>query len=123
MIRYETQVPPTSPEEGLCSASIRSEQGYVMVLNGLTGNAPRNAVFSSPDTTLDLSSASRVLFGNGESLQVEAGRQMYLISTKPGGSGASGGSDDPGARRELLEQLQLERQAATPRTVDWRILP
>lgn len=132
LIRYETQVPPTSPEEGLCSASIRSEQGYVMVLNGLTGNAPKNAVFYSPDTTLDLSSASRVQFGNGESLQVESGRQLLLISTNVGkgggtdGTGGTGGTfvrDVDYARQQEREQLQIKRQSATPRTVDWRILP
>lgn len=129
LIRFESQIPPTSPEEGLCSASIRSELGYVMVLNGLTGHAPRKPVYYSPDSTLDLSSASRVQFGNGESLQVESGRDLYLISTQVGqGSGTSGtgGTDgdpelDPRSRE--LWQLRLKREAATPRTVDWRILP
>lgn len=138
LMRFETQVPPTSPEEGLCSASIRSELGYVTVLNGITGNPPQNAVFYSPDSTLDLANASRVQFGNGESLQVESGRQLYLISTDVGkgsgggtggtgsGGGSGGGSNSPyplNPRQIELWLLKLERQAATPRTVDWRILP
>lgn len=132
LIRFESQIPPTSPEEGLCSASIRSELGYVMVLNGLTGHAPRKPVYYSPDSTLDLSNASRVQFGNGESLQVESGRDLYLISTQVGqGSGTvgAGGTGDTVAGQEedwanqSRGRLQIERQLATPRTVDWRILP
>lgn len=123
LMRFETQIPPTSPEEGLCSASIRSELGYVMVLNGITGNAPRNAVFYSPDSTLDLANASRVQFGNGESLQVESGRQLYLISTDVGRGGGTGGGGGNSEKYIPPGELQLERQAATPRTVDWRILP
>ena len=114
-MRFETQVPPTSPEEGLCSASIRSELGYVTVLNGITGNPPQNAVFYSPDSTLDLANASRVQFGNGESLQVESGRQLYLISTDVGRGGGTG--------NEKNGELPVNRPEATPRTVDWRILP
>ena len=121
-MRFETQIPPTSPEEGLCSASIRSELGYVTVLNGITGNPPQNAVFYSPDSTLDLANASRVQFGNGESLQVESGRQLYLISTDVGRGGGTGGTGGDGGSGRTGE-LQLIRQAATPRTVDWRILP
>lgn len=115
LMRFETQVPPTSPEEGLCSASIRSELGYVTVLNGITGNPPQNAVFYSPDSTLDLANASRVQFGNGESLQVESGRQLYLISTDVGRGGGTG--------NEKNGELPVNRPEATPRTVDWRILP
>jgi len=123
LIRFESQIPPTSPEEGLCSASIRSELGYVMVLNGLTGHAPRKPVYYSPDSTLDLANASRVQFGNGESLQVESGRELYLISTQVGQGSGTGGNHGLDPRAELLWQLRLQREAATPRTVDWRILP
>ena len=78
--------------------------------------------------------AARVEAVNGESLQVESGRQLYLISTDvgkgsgggTGGTGSGGGSNSPdplNPRQIELWLMKLERQAATPRTVDWRILP
>lgn len=118
LVRFETQIPPSSPEEGLCSASIRSEQGYVMVLNGVSGSAAQKAVFYSSDSTLDLSSASRVAFGSGDLVRIESGDKQMLLNTQAGGVGKS--DNDPLAYRW---KLQLVRQKSSPVAVDWRLLP
>lgn len=118
LVRFETQIPPSSPEEGLCSASIRSEQGYVMVLNGVSGSAAQKAVFYSSDSTLDLASASRVAFGSGDLVRIESGDKQMLLNTQAGGVGKS--DNDPLAYRW---KLQLVRQKSSPVAVDWRLLP
>lgn len=118
LVRFETQIPPSSPEEGLCSASIRSEQGYVMVLNGVSGSAAQKAVFYSSDSTLDLASASRVAFGSGDLVRIESGDKQMLLNTQAGGVGKS--DNDPLAYRW---KLQLVRQKSSAVAVDWRLLP
>lgn len=120
MVRFETQIPPQTPEEGLCSTSIRSEEGYTLVLNGVTGHPGQQPVFATPDSTINLVDASRVKFGNGDSIQIETGDAIYLKS-----SSVDGQTDMVGDINSQFYRynLQLLRQKASRRTVDWRVLP
>lgn len=116
MVRFETQVPPSSPEEGLCYASIRSDQGYTMVLSGITGQPGTQPAFISADPTRQLVYASRVSFGNGESVSLQTNTGQTLYSTQ------SENAVKDGATTGNRQTLDLRRLTALPRTMDWRAL-
>jgi type IV pilus assembly protein PilY1 len=116
LVRFETQVPPPTPEEGYCASSAQSGQGYVQVLQGLTGQPSLQPPFISPDATLNLTNVSKVAFGNGDSVLLMSENEAVLLSGQ-----LKGGAQDIGT--QLRQQLILARLKAVVRTVDWRILP
>lgn len=116
LVRFSSQVPAEAPVDGACLDALRPDLGYTNILNGITGAPFNQAVFYSADSTLDLSRASRVQFGAGESVDIETGTRTMVYDINSAGTGLqSSGSATP--------PLGLNRLKSVPRRVDWRILP
>ena len=115
LVRFNTRVPAESQTEGTCSTTPRPELGFLNIVSGLTGAPSVEPVFHSADPTLDLSNASRVQFGAGESVGIETGRRTVVFDLTSAGASPSD--------QTRTSPLELNRFTYVPRRIDWRILP
>ncbi|WP_302174565.1 pilus assembly protein [uncultured Hydrogenophaga sp.] len=115
LVRFETRVPAETFKEGTCSTVPPPELGFLMVVKGLTGEPAAQPVFHTTDSTLDLSNASRVQFGAGESVAIETAHRTVVFGLNNNGNSTASQSTAP--------SVQLNRFTYIPRRIDWRILP
>lgn len=115
LVRFETRVPAETLKEGTCSAVPPPELGFLMIVKGLTGEPAAQPAFYTADSTLDLSNATRVQFGAGESVAIETAQRTVVFGLNNNGGATASQSIPP--------SVQLNRLTYIPRRIDWRILP